>query len=70
MATSVKPRLQELYETKVRSELKDKLGLANVMQIPRVTKVTLNVGIGTATRTLKSWKQQWKSWGKSPANNR
>jgi len=46
--TKEKPRLQLEYESKIRAELKEKLGIKNAMQIPRLKKITLNVGIGTA----------------------
>jgi large subunit ribosomal protein L5 len=41
-------RLREQYNTKVSAELKKELGLANVNQIPRLEKITLNVGLGKA----------------------
>ncbi len=41
-----KARLDELYTTKVRSELQKKLGLENVMEVPKITKIVLNVGVG------------------------
>ena len=51
------PRLKELYERDLRPRLKDELGLSSVMQVPRVKKVTLNMGVGEAktdTKTLDS----------------
>ena len=41
-----KPRLQEQYTQKIRPALKDELGIANVMEIPRLRKIVLNVGAG------------------------
>ena len=38
--------LKEHYKSSVVSELKDKLGLDSVMAVPKVTKVTLNMGVG------------------------
>ena len=40
------PRLKEKYTTEVGPELKEKLGLANAMQIPRMDKIVVNMGIG------------------------
>ena len=42
------PRLKELYDNELRARLKDELELASVMQVPRVTKITLNMGVGDA----------------------
>lgn len=49
-----KPRLQERYENTVRAELKEKLGLANPMDIPRIEKIVLNVGVKDAVSDSKS----------------
>jgi large subunit ribosomal protein L5 len=49
----MKPRLQEVYETKVRAELQKEFGYENVMQIPVVTKVVINMGLGDATGDSK-----------------
>ena len=56
MATNVEqaPRLKELYERDLRSRLKDELGLSSVMQVPRVQKITLNMGVGEAKTEAKA----------------
>jgi large subunit ribosomal protein L5 len=46
------PRLKERYE-ELRPQLKDDLGLSSVMQVPRITKVTLNMGVGEAKNEAK-----------------
>jgi large subunit ribosomal protein L5 len=43
-----RPRLKERYETELRSRLKEELGLANVMEVPRLEKMVLNMGVGRA----------------------
>jgi large subunit ribosomal protein L5 len=48
------PRLKEQYEREVRPRLKDDLGLKSVMQVPRVTKITLNMGVGDAKTEAKA----------------
>jgi large subunit ribosomal protein L5 len=48
--TRVDPRLKERYEQTLRGELQRSLGLANVMQVPRLEKVVLNMGVGKATQ--------------------
>ena len=45
--------LKEHYKSSVVSELKDKLGLDSVMAVPKVTKVTLNMGVGEAMNDKK-----------------
>ena len=47
------PRLKERYESEVRSRLKDELGVSSVMQVPRVSKITLNMGVGEAKTDAK-----------------
>jgi len=45
--------LKEHYKTKVVSELKDELGLDSIMAVPKVTKITLNMGVGEALNDKK-----------------
>jgi large subunit ribosomal protein L5 len=40
--------LQEKYKTELAAQLKEELGLDNVMEVPRITKITLNMGVGEA----------------------
>jgi len=54
MATTThEPRLKEMYERELRRRLKDELGLSSVMQVPRVQKITLNMGVGEAKTDTK-----------------
>jgi large subunit ribosomal protein L5 len=48
-----KPRLQAHYETVIRPKLAKEFGLPNPNQIPRLTKIVLNVGLGEAQKTPK-----------------
>ncbi|HBO12258.1 MAG TPA: 50S ribosomal protein L5 [Halieaceae bacterium] len=45
--------LQEKYRTEIAPKLKEELGLANVMEVPRITKITLNMGVGEAVGDKK-----------------
>ena len=45
--TSV-PRLKERYENEIRPELQERFGYSSVMQAPRLSKITLNMGVGDA----------------------
>jgi large subunit ribosomal protein L5 len=49
MSTATVPRLKAQYQNEVRDQLKESLGLANVMEVPRLEKIVLNVGCGDAT---------------------
>ena len=46
------PRLKQRYE-ELRPQLKDELGLSSVMQVPRISKVTVNMGVGEAKTDAK-----------------
>ena len=48
------PRLKALYEDELRPRLKEELGLASVMQVPRLSKITLNMGVGEAKTDAKA----------------
>lgn len=41
-------RLKKLYNSELASKLKQELGLDNVMAVPHITKITLNMGVGEA----------------------
>jgi large subunit ribosomal protein L5 len=47
------PRLKVRYESEIRPQLKDDLGLDSVMQVPRLQKITLNMGVGEAKTDAK-----------------
>ncbi len=53
-AETYSPRLKDLYEAELRARLKDDLGVATVMQVPRVSKITLNMGVGEAKTESKA----------------
>jgi large subunit ribosomal protein L5 len=47
------PRLKEQYNDQVREQLKERLALQNVMEVPRPLKVTVNMGVGDAAKDAK-----------------
>jgi large subunit ribosomal protein L5 len=47
------PRLREHYEKVVKPALIKQFGYTNVMQVPRITKIVLNMGVGEATQDSK-----------------
>jgi large subunit ribosomal protein L5 len=48
------PRLKAAYEEEIRDRLKEELGLATVMQVPKIEKITLNMGVGDAKTDAKA----------------
>ena len=50
---SYAPRLKTLYEQELRPRLKDDLKLSSVMEVPRLEKITLNMGVGEAKTDAK-----------------
>ena len=46
-------RLRSAYKDEIAAKLKEELGLDNVMQVPRITKITLNMGVGGASQDKK-----------------
>ena len=46
-------RLKTLYNEKLKAEIQKELGLENVMAIPKLTKITLNMGVGAAAQDKK-----------------
>ncbi len=50
IAAPTGPRLKERYDTAVRAQLKESLGLRNIMEVPRLSKIVINMGVGRATQ--------------------
>jgi large subunit ribosomal protein L5 len=48
------PRLKQRYEDEIRASLQEELGLPSVMRVPKVTKITLNMGVGDAKTDAKA----------------
>ncbi len=46
-------RLREVYKNEIAARLKQELNLENVMEVPRITKITLNMGVGSAAQDRK-----------------
>ena len=49
-ATATAPRLKQKYQDEIRGSLKSGLGLANPMQVPKIEKIVINMGVGRATQ--------------------
>src|SRR5277367_998164 len=53
MATTTagtRPRLKERYDSQIRAQLKETLSLGNIMEVPRLDKIVINMGVGRATQ--------------------
>jgi large subunit ribosomal protein L5 len=48
-------RLQQYYRETVTPRLREQFQYCNVMEVPRITKITLNMGVGEAVATRRSW---------------
>ena len=48
------PRLKEQFENELRPALKEELGLASIMEVPQLQKITLNMGVGDAKTDAKA----------------
>ena len=48
------PRLKQTYDREIRDALQQELGLSSVMRVPKITKITLNMGVGDAKTDAKA----------------
>ena len=55
-ATEYTPRLKAHYAAEIKAKLREEFGYANVMMIPRLEKIVLNMGVGKATQDTKKVK--------------
>src|SRR6187431_279540 len=51
--TATKPRLKARYQDEIKGSLREQFGFENVMQIPGVVKVVVNMGVGDAAKDSK-----------------
>ncbi|HUP69452.1 MAG TPA: 50S ribosomal protein L5 [Acidimicrobiales bacterium] len=47
--TTERPRLKQRYDSEIRAELQERLGLGNTMEVPHFEKIVVNMGVGAAT---------------------
>ena len=48
MTTTLVPRLKDQYNKQIRMKLKEDLGKSNIMEVPQITKIVVNMGVGEA----------------------
>jgi large subunit ribosomal protein L5 len=54
VAETYVPRLKQRYVDELRTQLQEQLGLDSIMQVPRITKITLNMGVGEGKTEAKA----------------
>jgi len=47
------PRMKDIYEQQVRKQLTEKFGYKNTMEVPKITKIVVNMGVGEAAQDSK-----------------
>ena len=57
MADGYKPRLQAQYEDRIAQAMTEKFGYKNKMEVPKLSKIVLNMGVGDATQDKKKVEQ-------------
>jgi large subunit ribosomal protein L5 len=71
---SYEPRMKAAYREKVRKSLMERFGYTSIMQVPKLTKIVLNVGMGAAKDTPKALESAVEelSWitGRKPVINK
>jgi large subunit ribosomal protein L5 len=53
MADLYTPRMRKLYDEKIVAAMTEKFGYKNVMEVPKIAKITLNMGVGDAVHDKK-----------------
>lgn len=53
MADAYKPRMKAIYEDRIVKAMTEKFGYKNALEIPRIEKIVLNMGVGEATQDKK-----------------
>ena len=54
VAEQITPRLRQRYDEEIRERLKEHFGYSSVMQVPRLEKITVNMGVGEAKTNAKA----------------
>ncbi|MBO9375302.1 50S ribosomal protein L5 [Sphingomonas histidinilytica] len=57
MADAYTPRFRKLYDEKIVKAMTEKFGYKNHMEVPKITKIVLNMGVGEATQDKKKVEQ-------------
>ena len=63
------PRLLERYRTEITPKLSEEFGYENPHQVPKMTKIVVNVGLGEAHRTRSCSTRRRRRWRRSRARS-
>ena len=63
-------KLHDYYKDEVVKKLMTEFNYNSVMQVPRVEKITLNMGVVKRSLTKNCWITQQQTWQQSPVKNR
>jgi large subunit ribosomal protein L5 len=55
-------RLKEQYNSTIVPALKEKFGRENTLSLPRLNKIVVNMGVGSATQEKKTWPMPARRW--------
>lgn len=53
----IKARLADAYKAEIIPEMRKKFGYKSIMQVPKLNKIVINMGVGDAVADQKSWKR-------------
>lgn len=62
MADKYTPRMKSLYDDNIVKAMIDKFGYKNAMEVPKIEKITLNMGVGDAVRTRRRSIPPLRKW--------
>ena len=68
--TTYVPRLKAKYNDEIRDQLQESLGLGNVMEVPRLEKIVINVGAAPPSSSASSSTRSSRTSRSSPARSR
>ena len=63
-------RLKEQYQNEIVDAMIKKFGYKNIMEVPKLDKVVINMGVGEAKAMLNFWSQLLQTWRKSQDRKR
>ena len=68
--TNTVPRMKSRYREEIVPAMREQFGYANVMQVPALTKIVVNMGVGEAARDSKLIEGASRTSPRSPARSR
>lgn len=69
MADNYTPRMRTRYDDVIVKAMTEKFGYKNAMEVPKIEKIVLNMGVGEATQDKKKVESAAARWNSSPARS-